>query len=495
MVERGRCEGSWESQDCCRPRFPSSSCRWWWSGWQARPSSVLGDNSANAILAEWVGASVTVTPHQVATVSIDAPDQVFVDSNFSALVRIGQVTNFDAANYDVVFDPNVLRTADVSAGQIDGKVIPVDAWTEVAPGRIRIIQNVPGTDGASGSGYLAAVSFLVVGEEGATGDIALEGVVLGDTESRPIPSQAEGHTVSFTVPVEPLLCTLPYPPSIDFGELARGDVRQRSFELTNCGTGTLEWTMSADQLWISLSPGQGTATTETDSIVVTVDTSTLQGGLTHTGTVTVSSNGGSVKGTISVSVVALPVDLTVSDISITPSSFQDGDIVTIAATIENIGTGAVVEDFQVAFKVGQVKIGSQRVRSGVVAGEQVQVSQVWGVSPGTHTVTVLADELGAIVESDETNNELLKGLPAVLFPDLVVAEISWSPEANIGHGDEVTFGRDGGQPGRRRHLQGVPGLFRTGRRLHRSEHRQRRLRGRLGSGEPDMDRHLGRSQS
>ena len=265
---------------------------------------VLGDNAASAIPAVWVGDSVTITPHQVATVSIDAPDQVFVDSNFTALVRISDVTNFDAANYDVVFDPNVLRTADVSPGLIGGTVVPVDTWIEVEPGRIRIIQNIPGVDGTTGVGYLAGVSFLVVGGEGATGDIAMKDMVLGDTESRPIPSQTVGHTLSVIVPVDPLLCTSPFPPSFDFGELNRGELGQESFELTNCGTGTLDWTVSANQPWISLNPSQGTTTAETETVVVTADTSTLQGGQTHTSTITVSSNGGAVEGTISVTVIA-----------------------------------------------------------------------------------------------------------------------------------------------------------------------------------------------
>ena len=400
---------------------------------------VLGDNAASAIPAVWVGDSVTITPHQLATVSIDAPDQVFVDSNFTALVRISDVTNFDAANYDVVFDPNVLRTADVSPGLIGGTVVPVDTWIEVEPGRIRIIQNIPGVDGTTGVGYLAGVSFLVVGGEGATGDIAMKDMVLGDTESRPIPSQTVGHTLSVIVPVDPLLCTSPFPPSFDFGELNRGELGQESFELTNCGTGTLDWTVSANQPWISLNPSQGTTTAETETVVVTADTSTLQGGQTHTSTITVSSNGGAVEGTISVTVIALPTDLTVIDLDVTPPGFQDGDTVTLTATVENTGDGAIFDDFHVAFKVGDIKIGSQRVRDGLVAGGQVQLNQLWEVSPGTHTVTVIADELAVIGESNEDNNELVEILPDVPFSDLIVSDISWTPPANIDDGEEVTF--------------------------------------------------------
>ena len=400
---------------------------------------VLGDNAANAIQAEWVSSSVTVTPHQVATVSIDAPDQVFVDSNFTALVRISEVTNFDAANYDVVFDPNVLRTADVSPGLIGGTTIPVNTWMEVEPGRIRIIQNIPGVDGVTGTGYLAGVSFLVVGGEGATGDIKLEAVSLGDTESRPIPSLVVGHSISVIVPVDPLLCTSPFPPSIDFGALDRGDFGQGSIDITNCGTGTLDWTVSANQPWISLNPSQGDSTGETDIVVVTADTSTLAGGLTHTGTVTVSSNGGDIEGTVSVTVVALPTDLTVIDLTATPPGFQDGDTVTFTATIENTGDGAIFDDFHVAFKIGDVKIGSQRVRGGLVAGGQVQLNQIWEVSPGSHTLTVIADELEVIGESDEDNNELVQVLPDVLFADLIVSDISWTPPTNIDDGEEVTF--------------------------------------------------------
>jgi len=116
-------------------------------------------------------------------------------------------------------------------------------------------------------------------------------------------------TISVSIPPdspEPQLCTNPDPPSHDFGSVQQGQTRTWTFDITNCGEGTLTWTVSDDQSWITVSPASGSTTTEADTVTVTIDTTGLTSGTTHDGTITVGSNDGTKTGTISVYVSASP---------------------------------------------------------------------------------------------------------------------------------------------------------------------------------------------
>lgn len=139
--------------------------------------------------------------------------------------------------------------------------------------------------------------------------------------------------VTMTVPEVPQLCALPR--NLDFGLTSNA----LSFEITNCGTGgTLNWSLQADQPWIGVTPGSGNTTTEFDEVTVTVNRSGLGPG-THTGKITISSNGGTGTETIDVSLMvsAEPV------LCIEPASLNFG-LTTIHLTfnLTNCGLGGVL---------------------------------------------------------------------------------------------------------------------------------------------------------
>jgi hypothetical protein len=95
-----------------------------------------------------------------------APPEVTYCDSFSAEVNISYVENFDAANYDVVYNASVLEVTGVSDGIIAGTPVPVDDWEFVPPGVqgvVRIINNLPGITGVTGRGNLSWISFNVVG--------------------------------------------------------------------------------------------------------------------------------------------------------------------------------------------------------------------------------------------------------------------------------------------------------------------------------------------
>ncbi|GAI53250.1 unnamed protein product, partial [marine sediment metagenome] len=51
-------------------------------------------------------------------------------------------------------------------GLIGSTPVPVDMYNEISSGTYRVVQNVSGLSGATGSGYLAVLHFHVIGSEG-----------------------------------------------------------------------------------------------------------------------------------------------------------------------------------------------------------------------------------------------------------------------------------------------------------------------------------------
>jgi hypothetical protein len=66
----------------------------------------------------------------------------------------------------------------------------------------------------------------------------------------------------------------------------------QNFRISNKGQGTLSWTVSESAGWLSLSPTSGTTTTETDVIIVTVNTAGLTTN-TYTAPITITASGAS----------------------------------------------------------------------------------------------------------------------------------------------------------------------------------------------------------
>jgi hypothetical protein len=125
------------------------------------------------------------------TVSIDAPAEVAPDSDFTATVDVTEVHDFDACQFDVTYDPDVIEVTEVTSGEIGDTIIAIDIWGFVPPaeqGRARVVANVTGASGVSGSGLLAVIHFRVTGSVGDTSTIKLEEGLLGDDTATEIPA-------------------------------------------------------------------------------------------------------------------------------------------------------------------------------------------------------------------------------------------------------------------------------------------------------------------
>ena len=104
-------------------------------------------------------------------------------------------------------------------------------------------------------------------------------------------------------------------------------------------------------------------------------------------------------------------DLVISpdNISFSPESPYEGEIVKINATVHNIGTKNA-SNITVRFFDGANPIGSDQVIGFIAVGEQETVSITWTGAAGTHVITVKVDPENEIEESCETNNEASKSI-------------------------------------------------------------------------------------
>lgn len=89
-----------------------------------------------------------------------------------------------------------------------------------------------------------------------------------------------------------------------------------AINVTNPGGGTLSWTAMSSVVWLSVSPGSGTTTAETDAVSVRATTAGLNWG-THTGTITFTPSTGTP------STVTVTLSITALATLVSPSTTHD----------------------------------------------------------------------------------------------------------------------------------------------------------------------------
>jgi hypothetical protein len=121
------------------------------------------------------------------------------------------------------------------------------------------------------------------------------------------------------------------PTILDFGSGSN----YQTFNITNTGSGTLNWTITDDSDWITVDPVSGSTTTESDQITVTADRSLLSKG-SYNGTITVNVNGKSISVLVYITVEEGAV------LSIDPTFLDFGSIDTHKKFfISNTGSGTL----------------------------------------------------------------------------------------------------------------------------------------------------------
>ena len=125
-------------------------------------------------------------------------------------------------------------------------------------------------------------------------------------------------------------------------------------------------------------------------------------------------------------IVAAP-DLVVDSITADPATPDQGQSVTLTATIRNAGAGATLQNIPVRLRVDGTTLADRTITGGLTAGASKTATATWTARSGGHTVQVTADHTAVIAESNEANNSLNQAV-AVSYPRLDVdgGTVSWS---------------------------------------------------------------------
>jgi hypothetical protein len=111
---------------------------------------------------------LTVAPvmAQEVEVSVNAPEYVEEKETFDVAIDVEGITDFNSGMFDLTFDHKVVKVDDVTDGSINDTEIPVTMWAEMDSDTVKVMLELPETTTASGSGYLAGMTFKVKGDAG-----------------------------------------------------------------------------------------------------------------------------------------------------------------------------------------------------------------------------------------------------------------------------------------------------------------------------------------
>jgi hypothetical protein len=164
------------------------------------------DTYSEGIPAIWNDCEVTLG----VPVTVNAPE--IVSGTFNATIDIADVTDLTAGQFDLSFDPSVVKVIGIDSGSIGGTEVHIDMWRLMDDGRVRVLFRCPGATVVSGSGSLATIHFEVTGAAGDASvldisDGQLFGLLLVDytnltpVEIHEIPATWNDCEVTIGVPV------------------------------------------------------------------------------------------------------------------------------------------------------------------------------------------------------------------------------------------------------------------------------------------------------
>jgi subtilase family serine protease len=128
-------------------------------------------------------------------------------------------------------------------------------------------------------------------------------------------------------------------------------------------------------------------------------------------------------------------DLIIEDINWTPEEPSEGDNVTFTVNITNQGSGRAARSY-IAYYIDDEHQDTVSLDA-IEADASDNITFDWLAEPGSHTIKAIADYYERVFEIDDANNETTVTV-TTLTPDLIVDDITWSPE-EPSVGDNITF--------------------------------------------------------
>ena len=133
-----------------------------------------------------------INPDADVNVTVNAPE--YVSDTFEVTIDVTEIIDLNGGQFDLIYNPDVLKVLKVEDGDIDDTEIPVTGrdFKDEDYNRYKVIFKLNGADCVSGSGYLAKITFEVVG---GTGDTSIIDVITDpdeDDKKLPILSDCNG---------------------------------------------------------------------------------------------------------------------------------------------------------------------------------------------------------------------------------------------------------------------------------------------------------------
>lgn len=166
-----------------------------------------------------------------------------------------------------------------------------------------------------------------------------------------------------------------YPQSHYFGILMEGVTDETTFDIWNSGTGTVTYSLTCDEGWVTVSPTNGSTAGEHDLITVTIDTTGLPLGSSQECYITIESNVGTKVYVLWVIIGTAPkIDIK----NITGGFFRINTMITNTGTADATGiewkvtlsgNGLILLGKETSGKLPTLPIGEKRtISSGLILG-------------------------------------------------------------------------------------------------------------------------------
>ena len=146
------------------------------------PARIIGIGFI--LLLVTIGSSWAAPP---AVVRLHVPTSA--SGAFEIVIHIDNVWDLDAGQFDLSYDARAIQIMEVKDGVIGDIAVPVGPWTILNPGRIRVLFNIPGARGVSGTGHLTRIQANAIGKPLETIPLTIHQGLLVNKEAAGIPAQ------------------------------------------------------------------------------------------------------------------------------------------------------------------------------------------------------------------------------------------------------------------------------------------------------------------
>jgi hypothetical protein len=193
-----------------------------------------------------------------------------------------------------------------------------------------------------------------------------------------------------------------YPQAYYFGIIPENITQSTTFDIWNGGTGSLDYTLSCSDPWVTVTPAEGSSDGEHDPITVTVDTTGLTPDMTYQSYVSIQSNGGNNTFLVWFTIGTEP-KIEIKTIA--------GGWFHVSSVLTNTGTrDAVGVDWKITLSGnGLVILGKEQAgkMTGIPVGEERTITSGLILGFGNVVVTVSAQNSDAIPVMKKSTAQIL----------------------------------------------------------------------------------------